>query len=73
LVESVNADCFSAENTYAPAPATARGKPVHLGGDPKKSQDILYTCGTGVVIRNLKVNFIILNFKNYYNIQIQGA
>lgn len=27
---------------------------MHLGGDPKKSQDILYTCGTGVVIRNLK-------------------
>eukprot|EP01114_Cavostelium_apophysatum_P020409 TRINITY_DN682_c0_g1_i1.p1 TRINITY_DN682_c0_g1~~TRINITY_DN682_c0_g1_i1.p1 ORF type:complete len:604 (+),score=185.68 TRINITY_DN682_c0_g1_i1:158-1969(+) len=41
------------KNTYAAAPTTTRGKPVHLGGDPK-GKNWLYTCGNSVFIRNIK-------------------
>merc|ERR1712137_884870 len=42
----------SLENTYASIPATTRGKPFFLGGDPK-GENFLYTCGNSVVIRNI--------------------
>jgi len=38
---------------YAPSPAITRGKPLHLGNDPKNGKNILYCTGNGVVIRNL--------------------
>lgn len=40
-------------NTYAAVPSTTRGKPVHLGGDPK-GKNFLYCCGSSVFIRNIK-------------------
>jgi len=42
----------SLENTYASIPATTRGKPFFLGGDPK-GENFLYTCGNSVIIRNI--------------------
>jgi len=39
-------------NIYASLPATSRGKPFFLGGDPK-GETFLYTCGNSVVIRNI--------------------
>jgi len=41
------------ENTYGSLPSTTRGKPVHIGGDPK-GNNFLYTCGQSVFIRNLR-------------------
>jgi len=41
------------KNFLAATPETFRGKPVHLGGDPK-GDNILYGCGSTVVIRSLK-------------------
>eukprot|EP01116_Phalansterium_solitarium_P001296 TRINITY_DN11092_c0_g1_i1.p1 TRINITY_DN11092_c0_g1~~TRINITY_DN11092_c0_g1_i1.p1 ORF type:complete len:626 (+),score=263.95 TRINITY_DN11092_c0_g1_i1:95-1972(+) len=41
------------KNVYAPVPSTTRGKPIHVGGDPKGA-NWLYTCGSAVVIRNLQ-------------------
>lgn len=41
------------KNIYAAAPGTTRGKPVHVGGDPK-GKNWLYACGSTVYIRNLK-------------------
>ncbi|KAI8823957.1 WD40-repeat-containing domain protein [Fimicolochytrium jonesii] len=43
---------FTRTATYAPQPATERGRPVHLGGDPK-GNNFLYTNGRSVIIRNL--------------------
>lgn len=40
-------------NNYAPSPAVTRGKPLHLGGDPKNGKNILYCTGNSVIIRNL--------------------
>merc|ERR1712137_1135407 len=42
----------SLENTYASIPATTRGKPFFLGGDPK-GENFLYSCGNSVIIRNI--------------------
>jgi WD40 repeat protein len=41
------------QNTYGATPATTRGKPVHLGGDPK-GNNFVYTCGSAIFIRNVK-------------------
>jgi len=41
------------KNIYAAAPSTTRGKPIHMGTDPK-GKNFLYTCGNTVFIRNLK-------------------
>jgi len=41
------------QNIYGAVPQTTRGKPVHLGGDPK-GNCFLYTCGNAVFIRNVK-------------------
>jgi len=41
------------KNTYAALPSVTRGKPIHFGSDPK-GVNFLYTCGSTVVIRNLK-------------------
>jgi len=41
------------KNIYGAAPATTRGKPSHVGGDPK-GKNWLYTCGNAVFIRDLK-------------------
>eukprot|EP00124_Ichthyophonus_hoferi_P001892 Ihof_evm9s112 gene=Ihof_evmTU9s112 len=41
------------ENVYAPLPATKRGTNILPGKDPK-GNNILYTCGSTVIIRNLK-------------------
>lgn len=46
---------FFLETCYAPSPAITRGKPLHLGNDPKNGKNILYCTGNGVVIRNLTV------------------
>lgn len=43
---------FERKNVYASIPATTRGKPYFLGGDPK-GDNFLYTCGMSVVIRNI--------------------
>jgi hypothetical protein len=45
----------SLENIYGATPATTRGKPVHLGGDPK-GKNFVYTCGSAIFIRELKVH-----------------
>jgi len=44
---------FARKHIYAPTPATTRGQPVHLGGDPK-GENFLYTNGNSVFIRNIK-------------------
>nr|P90587.1 RecName: Full=66 kDa stress protein; AltName: Full=p66 [Physarum polycephalum]AAC26321.1 66-kDa stress protein p66 [Physarum polycephalum] len=44
---------FALKTIYSPSPATTRGKPVVLGGDPK-GNNFLYTCGNAVIIRNIK-------------------
>jgi len=41
------------QNIYGALPATTRGKPLHLGPDPK-GNNFVYTCGSGVFIRNLR-------------------
>jgi len=41
------------KNIYGSIPSTTRGKPVHVGGDPK-GRNFLYTCGQAVFIRDLK-------------------
>lgn len=41
------------KSTYAAVPTTTRGKPVHLGGDPK-GKNVLYACGRDIFIRNVK-------------------
>jgi len=41
------------KNIYAAAPGTTRGKPIHVGGDPK-GKNFLYACGSTVYIRNLE-------------------
>jgi len=43
---------FERKSIFACSPATTRGQPVHLGGDPK-GQNILYANGRTVIIRNL--------------------
>jgi WD40 repeat protein len=42
------------KNIYAPIPVVTRGKSVLLGGDPKNGDNILYACGSNIVIRSLK-------------------
>ncbi len=42
------------ENLLGALPALTRGKPYHLGGDPK-GKNFVYTCGPAVFIRNLAV------------------
>eukprot|EP01096_Ripella_sp_DP13-Kostka_P014419 TRINITY_DN64_c0_g1_i1.p2 TRINITY_DN64_c0_g1~~TRINITY_DN64_c0_g1_i1.p2 ORF type:complete len:602 (-),score=332.37 TRINITY_DN64_c0_g1_i1:59-1864(-) len=44
---------YTKKNVYAATPATARGKAVLLGGDPK-GNNFLYTCGQSVIIRNIR-------------------
>jgi WD40 repeat protein len=44
----------SARHVYACTPHTTRGRSVHIGGDPKNGENILYTCGNNVVIRSLR-------------------
>eukprot|EP01102_Stenamoeba_stenopodia_P018587 TRINITY_DN683_c0_g1_i1.p1 TRINITY_DN683_c0_g1~~TRINITY_DN683_c0_g1_i1.p1 ORF type:complete len:603 (+),score=164.15 TRINITY_DN683_c0_g1_i1:90-1898(+) len=44
---------FQRKSVFASLPQTTRGKPVLLGGDPK-GNNILYTCGNSVIIRNIK-------------------
>jgi WD repeat-containing protein 1 (actin-interacting protein 1) len=44
--------CSSLESTYASTPATTRGKPFILNGDPK-GENFLYACGNSIVIRNI--------------------
>jgi len=44
---------YTPQNIFGALPATTRGKPIHLGGDPK-GNNWLYTCGSSVFIRNLK-------------------
>lgn len=44
---------YEAKNIYASTPATTRGKPFFLGGDPK-GKNFLYTCGSSVVIRDIE-------------------
>lgn len=44
---------FQRKSVFASLPQTTRGKPVLLGGDPK-GNNILYTCGNSVIIRNVK-------------------
>jgi len=44
---------FVRQNTYGALPTTTRGKPVHVGGDPK-GNNWLYACGSGIFIRNLQ-------------------
>lgn len=41
------------KNIYAATPSTTRGRPIHVGGDPK-GKNWLYTCGNAVFIRDLK-------------------
>lgn len=43
---------FEAKNVYCTLPATTRGAPVHLGGDPK-GKNFLYTNGNSVIIRDI--------------------
>ncbi|KAJ3182926.1 WD repeat-containing protein 1 [Gaertneriomyces sp. JEL0708] len=43
---------YTRKGTFAAQPTTERGRPVHLGGDPK-GVNFLYTNGRAVVIRNL--------------------
>jgi len=40
------------QNVYGSLPATTRGKPFVLGGDPK-GENFLYACGNSIVIRNI--------------------
>jgi len=40
------------QNTFASLPATTRGKPFVLNGDPK-GENFLYACGNSIVIRNI--------------------
>jgi len=44
---------FVRKHIYASTPATTRGQPIHLGGDPK-GENFLYTNGNSVFIRNIK-------------------
>lgn len=44
---------YSLVNTYAPAPGTTRGRPIHISGDPK-GNNFLYCNERAVFIRNLK-------------------
>lgn len=44
---------YERKSVFASLPQTTRGKPVLLGGDPK-GNNILYTSGNSVIIRNLK-------------------
>lgn len=46
---------FQKENVYCTLPATTRGAPVHLGGDPK-GKNFLYTNGNSVIIRDINVS-----------------
>jgi WD40 repeat protein len=39
------------KDIYAPSIVTERGKPVHIGGDPKDKKRIAYCAGKGVFIR----------------------
>lgn len=43
----------STEAVYGCTPATTRGKAILLGGDPK-GNNFVYTCGSSVVMRNIK-------------------
>eukprot|EP00013_Stygamoeba_regulata_P019684 CAMPEP_0177658450 /NCGR_PEP_ID=MMETSP0447-20121125/16810_1 /TAXON_ID=0 /ORGANISM="Stygamoeba regulata, Strain BSH-02190019" /LENGTH=600 /DNA_ID=CAMNT_0019163043 /DNA_START=46 /DNA_END=1848 /DNA_ORIENTATION=- len=40
------------KNLYSPVPSTARATPVLMGGDPK-GKNVLYSCGSNIIIRNL--------------------
>jgi WD40 repeat protein len=44
---------FTRKHIYASTPATTRGQPIHLGGDPK-GENFLYTNGNSVFMRNIK-------------------
>jgi hypothetical protein len=48
------------ENLLGALPTLTRGKPYHLGGDPK-GKNFVYTCGPAVFIRNLSVKFASLS------------
>jgi len=52
------------EITYASAPNPTRGRPIHMGGDPK-GKNFLYVNGGAVFIRDLKVKLIFnkINFQ----------
>ncbi|EGG16059.1 WD40 repeat-containing protein [Cavenderia fasciculata] len=41
------------KNIIAPTPSVTRGKPVFVSTDPKGT-NLLYTCGSAVIIRNIK-------------------
>lgn len=41
------------KSVFGATPSTTRGKPIHVGGDPK-GNNFLYTCGTSVFIRNVE-------------------
>jgi len=43
----------SLKTIFGAVPSTTRGKPIHVGGDPK-GKNWLYTCGQAVFIRDLK-------------------
>jgi hypothetical protein len=45
---------LNSEHIYASTPVVTRGKSVLIGGDPK-GNNVLYTCGSTVVIRDIKV------------------
>ncbi|KAI9099792.1 nitrous oxide reductase [Phlyctochytrium arcticum] len=43
---------FTRKSTFPAQPSTERGRPVHIGSDPK-GKNFLYTNGRSVIIRNL--------------------
>src|SRR5690606_30540986 len=43
------------KDIYAPSVVTERGKPVHIGGDPKEKKRIAYCAGKGVFVRETAV------------------
>jgi len=43
------------KDIYAPSIVTERGKPVHIGGDPKDKKRIVYCAGKGVFLRETAV------------------
>lgn len=45
---------YSLKNLYAASPVTTRGKPLHLGSDPKNKKNFLYATGASVFMRDLK-------------------
>jgi hypothetical protein len=50
----VQINALFSETTFAAAPNPTRGRPIHMGGDPK-GKNFLYTNGGAVFVRDLKV------------------